>query len=218
MALKFHFSFFFASTHMSVGNGRTALFWEDRWINGRSISEIAPHLYACIPKRRRRTRLIAEGLLAHSWARDIHGTLGIDEIGQYLLLWRWLEHVQLTNQTDTMTWKWNANSIYTAASCYKATFLGSTQCDAWRLTWKTWAPPSVKFFHWLAHLDKCWTAARLQRGGLQHHPRCLLCDQQMETIQHLLYGCCFSRQVWHDILSWLRATCNPPEQDDTLLT
>jgi hypothetical protein len=40
----------------------------------------------------------------------------------------------------------------------------------------------------------------------------------METIQHLLYGCCFSRQVWHDVLSWLRATCNPPEQGDTLLS
>jgi hypothetical protein len=50
-----------------------------------------------------------------------------------------------------MTWKWNASGIYTAALCYKATFHGSTLCDAWRLTWKTWAPSSIKFFHWLAH-------------------------------------------------------------------
>ena len=34
---------------MAVGNGTTAKFWEDRWIQGRSISEIAPLLYACIP-------------------------------------------------------------------------------------------------------------------------------------------------------------------------
>jgi hypothetical protein len=62
-----------------------------------------------------------------------------------------------------MIWKWNNSGIYTAGSCYKATFLGSTLCDAWRLTWKTWAPPSVEFFHWLANLGRCWTAARLQR-------------------------------------------------------
>ena len=43
---------FFASTHMVVGNGLTAKFWEDRWLQGRSISEIAPQLYACVPKRR----------------------------------------------------------------------------------------------------------------------------------------------------------------------
>jgi hypothetical protein len=64
---------FFASTYMTIGDGRTALFWEDRWIAGRSISEIAPRLYACIPKRRRHTRLVDDGLLANSWARDIHG-------------------------------------------------------------------------------------------------------------------------------------------------
>lgn len=43
---------FFASTTMSVGNGATALFWEDRWLNGRSVSEIMPLLHQCIHKRR----------------------------------------------------------------------------------------------------------------------------------------------------------------------
>jgi hypothetical protein len=26
-------------------------FWEDRWIDGQSVSQIAHGLYACIPKR-----------------------------------------------------------------------------------------------------------------------------------------------------------------------
>jgi hypothetical protein len=33
---------FFASTMMTIGNGLTARFWEDRWLGGRSISEIVP--------------------------------------------------------------------------------------------------------------------------------------------------------------------------------
>ncbi|XP_071674726.1 putative ribonuclease H protein At1g65750 [Lolium perenne] len=41
----------FASTTMTLGDGRTARFWDDRWIDGRSIRDIAPALYACIPKR-----------------------------------------------------------------------------------------------------------------------------------------------------------------------
>jgi hypothetical protein len=56
---------FFASTHMIAGNGQTGRFWEDRWIDGRSVSQIAPELYACIPKRRRKGTSIADGLLAH---------------------------------------------------------------------------------------------------------------------------------------------------------
>jgi hypothetical protein len=40
----------------------------------------------------------------------------------------------------------------------------------------------------------------------------------METIQHLFTGCSFARQVWVEVLSWLRATCRPPTQDDTLIS
>jgi hypothetical protein len=209
---------FFASTTISLGDGHSTQFWEDRWIDGRSVSEIMPRLYACIPKRRRRTTTVAQGLQNRRWVQDIHGTLGIEEIGDYLLLRRRLEHIQLSDQADTMVWKWTSNGSYSASSCYRATFHGSLLCDAWQLTWKTWAPHSVKFFHWLAHLDRCWTAERLQRRGLPHHAKCLLSDQEMETIQHLFIGCSFARQVWVEILSWLRATCRPPAQDDTLLS
>ena len=62
---------------MQIGNGQLALFWEDRWIDGRSVSEITPALYSCIPKRRRKLRMVADGLQANSWARDIQGTIGI---------------------------------------------------------------------------------------------------------------------------------------------
>jgi hypothetical protein len=63
---------FFASTHLIPGDGQTGRFWEDRWINGHTVREIAPQLYACIPKRRRKSRTIAAGLQGNSWARDIH--------------------------------------------------------------------------------------------------------------------------------------------------
>jgi hypothetical protein len=85
----------------------------------------------------------ADGLQGHSWARDIHGMLSIHEIGQYLMLWRQLEHITLTNQPDNLVWKLNASGIYSASSCYKATFLSSAACNSW----KCWAPPRVKFFH-----------------------------------------------------------------------
>jgi hypothetical protein len=69
--LDLHFSpeerqLFFASTSMMLGNGHRALFWEDRWISGRAISEIAPLLYNCVPKRRRRIRTVTQALLGNS--------------------------------------------------------------------------------------------------------------------------------------------------------
>jgi hypothetical protein len=91
---------FFACTSMMVGNGERALFWEDRSINGRSVSEIAPLLYNCIPKRRRKIRTVSDGLQGNCWACDIQGTLGVHEVGQYLLLWQSVQNIHLTDAPD----------------------------------------------------------------------------------------------------------------------
>uniref|UniRef100_A0A453L2L7 Reverse transcriptase zinc-binding domain-containing protein n=1 Tax=Aegilops tauschii subsp. strangulata TaxID=200361 RepID=A0A453L2L7_AEGTS len=57
---------FWASTFTILGNGLSALLWEDRWIGGRSVHELMPNLYGCIPKRRRTTRTVADGLNGYS--------------------------------------------------------------------------------------------------------------------------------------------------------
>ena len=207
---------FLASTTMTIGNGQRALFWEDRWINGRALRVIALLLFAHIPKRRRKSRTVADGLHANQWATDIHGAIGVPEIGEYLRLWHMLTETALTDAPDCIRWKWTANGEYSAKSAYLATFHGSTRCQAWKLTWKCWAPPRVRFFHWLANLDRCWTADRLARRNLPHPQRCPLCDQASETIHHLLLECPFSREVWHEILSWLRLSCPLPNNDATL--
>jgi hypothetical protein len=36
----------------------------------------------------------------------------------------------------------------------------------------------------------------------------------METIHHLFITCPFSQQIWHEILSWLRMTCNTPSGEN----
>nr|BAJ96734.1 predicted protein [Hordeum vulgare subsp. vulgare] len=207
---------FHASTTMQLGDGTTTLFWEDRWLLGLSIREHAPALYMCIPKNRRKSRTVAEGIHGNAWARDIRGILGLQEIGQYLQLWLLVSHTTLSPEPDKLTWKWTANGNYTARSCYQATFYGSIACRSWKLIWKGWAPSKVRFFHWLANQDRCWTAERLACHGLTHHPRCLLCDQEPETMQHLLLTCPFAKQTWHGIMSWLRLPAPVPDQDATL--
>jgi hypothetical protein len=59
--------------------------------------------------------------------------------------------------------------------------------------WKTWAPPKTKFFMWLVAHKKVWTTDRLQKRGMDHLERCPLCDQDQETLDHMLIGCVFAR-------------------------
>jgi len=51
-------------------------------------------------------------------------------------------------------------------------------------------------FFWLALHRKCWTADRQWRHGLQDDNLCIMCDQLPETLDHIILGCIFSREVW----------------------
>lgn len=65
--------------------------------------------------------------------------------------------------------------------------------------------------------NRCWTSDRLARRGLPHQAVCPLCDQDQESIDHILVSCVFARPVWHLImeawgkLDWI------PTQNDALL-
>jgi hypothetical protein len=86
--------------------------------------------------------------------------------------------------------------------------------EPWKRLWKSWAPQKCKFFLWLAIRNKCWTADRLRRRGLQHPVVCVLCDQEQETVQHLLCTCSFARQFWHAILFPLSLGDHIPAVDE----
>lgn len=208
---------FRASTSWTVGDGRTCLFWSDPWIDGQSILDIAPLLIPLVPRRRRKLCSVADGLTDRSWIRDIRGALGPAALLQYLDLWRRLRDLRLSPTPDIISWRWTSSGIYFASSCYRALFTGSIPAPHWRLTWKSWAPLRIKLFIWLADLDRCWTSARLARHGLPHNDRCALCDQETETMQHILIGCSFSRLVWHDLLAWCRATVAAPDGHEEFL-
>ena len=74
-------------------------------------------------------------------------------------------------------------------------------------TWKSKAPLQCRFFTWLALKNRCWTLDRLARRGLPHQDSCPLCNQHEETIQHLLVGCVFAKQVWH----WMGTITGRPD-------
>jgi hypothetical protein len=42
---------------------------------------------------------------------------------------------------------------------------------------------------------KCWTADTMQRHGLQALEVCALCDQQIESIDHLMVQCHFAKEI-----------------------
>jgi len=116
---------------------------------------------------------------------------------------------------DKHIWRFSANGQYSAKTAYEGFFLGATIFRPWEIIWKTWAPAKCPFFMWLVAHNKCWTADRLAKRGLPHPDRCPMCDQESETINHLLIGCSFAREFWHRFLSQVGLQALSPRLSDS---
>ena len=94
-------------------------------------------------------------------------------------------------------------AAYSAQSAYKMLQARLIKFKGHHLVWKRWVPLKVKFFLWLALRQRHWTGDRRLRHGLEAREMCYLCDQEVETIDHIIASCSYSREVWHRILQVL---------------
>jgi hypothetical protein len=76
------------------------------------------------------------------------------------------------------------------------------------------APPKCSFFLWLVAHNRCWTTDRLERRSLPHPNLCLLCDQEKESINHLLEQCVFARQFWLCLLQRVGLVAIAPQPSE----
>jgi hypothetical protein len=197
-----------------VGNGNKTLFWTDRWINGCCINDFAPDAVSNVDKFIVSTRTVAQALGGLQCISDILTPLSWMGIQQFLLIWDVVSNIVLTQEADIHTWLHTSSGQFSSRSCYRAFFMGAITFEPWKRLWKSWDPPKCKFFLWLAIRNKCWTSDRLEKRGLDHPVSCLLCDQEQETIQHILCAYVFARQFWHSILFGLDVGNLSPSGDE----
>lgn len=135
------------------------------------------------------------------WLTDIKGALTVGVLSDFLEVWDALLTINLQpGREDMHIFRFASNGKYSAKAAYDGLFIGSTQSEHWERIWQTWSSPKCKFFLWPADLRRCWTEDRLSKRGLSHPDRCPLCDQEPDTIDHLLVGCVFARTFWFRLL------------------
>lgn len=101
--------------------------------------------------------------------------------------------------------------FFSVSSAYNLFFNGSVHFEPWRRLCKSWAPSKCKIFLWLATKDKCWTSYNLIKRDLPYPEHCVLCDQETQTIQHILVECVFAREFWFRLLSFFDLQHHSPD-------
>jgi hypothetical protein len=96
---------FYASTIVTVDDGKMAPFWTSCWINGNMAKSIAPLLYA---KSRRKK----QALKNEKWIDHIYPSATSEEVTQFVKLWEAIREVA-RNETveDTGDGRWMENTL-----------------------------------------------------------------------------------------------------------
>lgn len=187
--------FFSIAIVSEVGNGQNLLFWTDRWLHGQSLDKLVPHLFGLLSSWAKK-RTVYEALTDGRWVSDLRGAHSVAFLTEYFNLWELLANVVLQlDVEDSHIWQFASTGKYSAKSAYEAMFIGAIQCNSWERIWKSWAP-GVFFSCGRLHITSVGRLISLQKKGLLHPEHCLLCDQEEETIDHLLVSYVFSRQIW----------------------
>lgn len=176
---------FAVSMTTSVGDGKTTAFWTDRWLHGKSVQDLAPALMPFVRKRGWRKLTVSQAMENNGWTKYIVGGLNVVAVWQFLQLWQAVNEITLSPEVaDQHRWLAHSSGAFTTKSAYEHYFVGATKFEPYKRLWKCWAPLRVKMFIWLAILNRCWTADRLQRRGLDHPDCCPLCVVRSRGREH----------------------------------
>jgi len=171
---------------------------------GQVVKDVAPSLLEFVSPRDIKTTTVTAGLARRAWVRQISGWITTPAILDYFRLWDLVSQLQLGDNEDNLIWRWTVDGKCTSKSAYQALLTASHPVPGCSRIWKTWAPLRVKIFLWLAVRGRPWTDWR-RRHGLHADDHCYLCDQDLETIDHIVASCSYSHQVWWTMLAVLGA-------------
>ena len=99
---------------------------------------------------------------------------------------------------DRLFWNHNCNGNFRVKEAYKKfnSFTHQVTSWPWKLIWKVKIPPKVSCFTWLLAKQAVLTQENLMKRGIQLSPRCFLCGEEAETVNHLFLHCRITNILW----------------------
>lgn len=162
----------------------------------------APNLYK-LAWRKQRT--VQEELPNHNWTRGLWRMTTLQEMSEFVVLWDLVQNA-LTDQEDSIRWRWTAEGQYTAKSAYLVQLQGTVTTVQGNNIWRAYAEGKLKFFAWLLVQSKLLTADNLLARSWPCSETCVLCDQELETATHICLHCSYAKQIWFLVSNWWMAS------------
>lgn len=185
---------------MKVGNGNKIKFWKDQWHEKGKLETLFPDIYnlPCSNK----------GLLQssghHRAGISISGKSNDWELMRLAEFLNIVGHLTgLQTNEDMLWWKGNNKGEF---KVHSANGMIDQSCQKsstwpWKQIWKCRIPHKVSCFIWLLAKEAALTQDNVKKRGITLCSRCFLCEEILETVNHLLLHCNMPRRVTEALYS-----------------
>ena len=121
--------------------------------------------------------------------------------------WNWRKILQLRsvaynfveNRNGVECWRFQG-SKYSTALIWNELRPKKEKNEWSRLLWTSLSIPKYVIVSWMTVLNKLPTMDRMLEWGLEIDGKCRLCQDGMESRDHLFFGCSFAKEVWRSVL------------------
>lgn len=106
--------------------------------------------------------------------------------------------IPVSDKEDSRFWLFDEKGNFTVKSCYRR-LRGETECPDkvfWKKLWGLNLPGKVINFFWRTCRQVLPTADALRKKIVDINPNCSWCQRNVEIDLHVLFGCCFAKEVW----------------------
>ena len=104
-------------------------------------------------------------------------------------------------QEDRLVLKESLTNGFSVSLMYRKLRYSLPTDFPWQSIWNPIVPPKLGFFAWEASWGKVLTLDQLKRRGISLVNRCCLCEENEETIDHLLIHCSRAKILWDILLA-----------------
>lgn len=177
-----------------VGNGRNCKFWSNNWS---PFGRLKNYLGAGGTQT---SGIRSNATLADLW---LNGNWVLPPARSELLvnLQSYLTTIQITDGHDSYEWWFNGilRHSYGTGEVYKFLKEHGPKVTWDKVVWNYAGIPRNQFLCWLFVLNRCPTRDMILNWGLSTYPRCLLCNLESESRNHLFVECNFSWIIWKEV-------------------
>ncbi|GKE24074.1 RNA-directed DNA polymerase, eukaryota, reverse transcriptase zinc-binding domain protein, partial [Tanacetum coccineum] len=186
---------------LKLGNGTTTSFWNDKWYGGGVLKDLFPRLYALENSKSVTVcDKLSDPSLDISFRRKTRG--GVEQL-QFNGLSDLVNSVSLSPASDRWTWSLEGSGIFSVASIRKLIDAKRLPIVSSSTRWVKYVPIKFNVLAWKIKMDALPTRLNISRRGIDiHHISCPVCDSGVESLDHLFFICCLSRQIGRKIALW----------------